>query len=63
MIPGSHKLGVIDPAAIGEVRGRMSETACVVARGGALLMRPLLLHASSPATVVGHRRAGRLHLH
>jgi len=27
-----------------------------VPRGGALLMRPLLLHASSPALEPGHRR-------
>jgi len=33
---------------------------CLTARGGALLMRPLLLHASSPARVPGHRRV--LHL-
>jgi hypothetical protein len=31
-----------------------------VGAGGALLMKPLLLHASSPAVVAGHRRV--LHL-
>src|SRR6266568_4969591 len=36
-------------------RGR-SPGACLVPRGGALLMRPLLLHASSAAEAPGHRR-------
>lgn len=29
---------------------------CLVARGGAMLMRPLLLHSSSTALNPGHRR-------
>ncbi len=39
-----------------KLRDRIPEHVCVLPRGGALLMRPLLLHASSPATGPGHRR-------
>jgi ectoine hydroxylase-related dioxygenase (phytanoyl-CoA dioxygenase family) len=33
-----------------------TQTICTVAAGGLVLMRPLLLHASSPAENVRHRR-------
>ncbi|MDB5322527.1 MAG: protein involved in biosynthesis of mitomycin antibiotics/polyketide fumonisin [Phycisphaerales bacterium] len=56
VLPGSHKLGVIDTATIAQLRQQTPETSCTLAAGGAVLMRPLLLHASSPATVPGHRR-------
>jgi ectoine hydroxylase-related dioxygenase (phytanoyl-CoA dioxygenase family) len=56
VIPGSHALGAIDPAAIPDVRRRTPDVACAVPAGGAVLMRPLLLHASSPADRPGHRR-------
>jgi len=56
VIPGSHALGAIDPAEIPDVRRRTSEVSCTVPAGGAVLMRPLLLHASSPAQRPGHRR-------
>jgi hypothetical protein len=36
------------------------EVVCAVGVGGALLMRPLLLHASSPSRVPGHRRVVHL---
>jgi len=56
VLPKSHQMGVLDSAAITEMRRNMSETTCTMQRGDALLMRPLLLHASSPATMPGHRR-------
>jgi hypothetical protein len=34
----------------------VAEVSCIVARGGLLVIRPLLLHASSPAKSPGHRR-------
>jgi hypothetical protein len=33
-----------------------TEFACTLPRGGVLLMRPLLLHASSPSAMPAHRR-------
>ena len=56
VLPGSHLLGRLSTEAIAAVRNHVSEVSCVVARGGLLVMRPLLLHASSVATNVGRRR-------
>lgn len=36
--------------------GRVPPFTCEVAKGGALVIRPLLLHASAPATEPRHRR-------
>jgi ectoine hydroxylase-related dioxygenase (phytanoyl-CoA dioxygenase family) len=60
VIPGSHALGAIDVSTIPDVRGRIREVTCTVPAGGAVLMRPLLLHASSPAQRPGHRRVVHL---
>jgi ectoine hydroxylase-related dioxygenase (phytanoyl-CoA dioxygenase family) len=56
VLPGSHRHGKLSPTAIDRWRTEKPEVACTVNRGGVLLMRPLLLHASSPATVPAHRR-------
>jgi ectoine hydroxylase-related dioxygenase (phytanoyl-CoA dioxygenase family) len=56
VIPGSHLLGRIAEARIEGIRKNTEDQVCVVGAGGALLMRPLLLHASSQARVPGHRR-------
>jgi len=54
--PGSHALGRLDPAQSLSTLDRCGERTCTVGRGGAVLMRPLTLHASSPATSPSHRR-------
>jgi hypothetical protein len=59
VIPGSHRHGKLEAAAIDEWTRRPVHT-CAVPSGGALVMRPLLLHASSPAKAPSHRRV--LHL-
>jgi len=56
VIPASHRLGRIPEDRIAAIRDATPEQVCAVAIGGALLMRPLLLHASSPSQVPGHRR-------
>jgi ectoine hydroxylase-related dioxygenase (phytanoyl-CoA dioxygenase family) len=56
VIPGSHLLGRIRDAEVPEIVSRSQIVTCEVPRGGALVMRPLLLHASSPAVSPGHRR-------
>jgi ectoine hydroxylase-related dioxygenase (phytanoyl-CoA dioxygenase family) len=56
VVPGSHRLGRIAESAIDFIRMQRGEQVCNTAAGGALLMRPLLLHASSPAELPGHRR-------
>lgn len=56
VIPGSHLRGRIPEAEIPDIRAKISERVCEVSAGGALLMRPLLLHASSPSQNPAHRR-------
>ena len=59
VIPGSHLCGRIPEDDIATMR-KSAEVVCAVGAGGALLMRPLLLHASSPSRVQGHRRVVHL---
>lgn len=49
--PGTHLLGVIPSGEIGSTVSRHGEISCLARVGDALLMRPLLLHASSQALV------------
>jgi hypothetical protein len=60
VLPGSHTRGKIPEEEIPALRASLPEEVCAVGLGGALLMRPLLLHASSPARVPGHRRVVHL---
>jgi hypothetical protein len=60
VLPGSHRAGRLGPDDITAWRERGSPVECLVPRGGLLVMRPLLLHASSPASAPAHRRV--LHL-
>lgn len=56
VIPGSHTLGRLSRERIRAITTTKNETTCVAPMGSALLMRPLLLHASSPAKHPTHRR-------
>jgi hypothetical protein len=58
VLPGSHAAGKLDPAAITTWSARAGSMAvdCLVPAGGAVIMRPLLLHASASGTGPGHRR-------
>lgn len=56
VIPGSHVQGRLAASDAASQRALIGEVVCTVARGGALLMRPLLLHASSKAEVDMPRR-------
>jgi len=58
VMPGSHNSGRLSARQISEWRGK--SIACTVRRGGALLMRPLLLHSSSAARTPRHRRVVHL---
>jgi ectoine hydroxylase-related dioxygenase (phytanoyl-CoA dioxygenase family) len=60
VLPGSHRGGRLSAADVARWRAEQAEVACVVGVGGVLLMRPLLLHASSPATAPAHRRVVHL---
>ena len=56
VIPGSHREGRLTAEQIEAWKQRVPEVACCSRSGGVLAMRPLLLHASSPARLVSHRR-------
>jgi ectoine hydroxylase-related dioxygenase (phytanoyl-CoA dioxygenase family) len=59
VLAGSHRHGRLpdsDAEAFREVAAGSEEILCAAAPGDALLMRPLLFHASSKATAPSHRR-------
>jgi ectoine hydroxylase-related dioxygenase (phytanoyl-CoA dioxygenase family) len=56
VIPGSHCEGRLSRERIEWWKTHCKIVECHVPAGGALLMRPLLLHASSPAMKPSHRR-------
>jgi ectoine hydroxylase-related dioxygenase (phytanoyl-CoA dioxygenase family) len=60
VIPGSHLSGRLQEADVAHWISRQAAVTCEAPRGSALLMRPLLLHASSRATSPGSRRVVHL---
>jgi len=60
VVPGSHGLGRLGDLAIAGLRQTGVSVKCPVARGGLLLMRPLLVHCSSRAAEPAHRRVVHL---
>ena len=54
VVPGSHRRGVIGDAVACREAGQ--ETFCLAGVGAALVLRPLLLHASSKGSGTGRRR-------
>lgn len=60
VIAGSHRRGILNPEQITHCHQTQPSTMCIVRAGGVLLMRPLLLHASSRADQAARRRV--LHL-
>ena len=47
VLPGTHQLGVLRDDQVHELTTRVAPIDCVVAKGAAIAMRPLLVHASS----------------
>lgn len=56
LVPRSHSEGRVDRERSEALRLQNGETVAPVARGGVLVMRPLLLHASSKAVIPNPRR-------
>ncbi|WP_165066718.1 phytanoyl-CoA dioxygenase family protein [Paludisphaera rhizosphaerae] len=56
VVPGSHQQGRLDVPSSQEWLDKAGVQTCLVPRGGVLMMRPLLLHASSPSNGPAHRR-------
>lgn len=55
-VPGSHMSGRLSDTEAIELRDTIGEVVRPVSKGGALLLRPLTLHASSKATGESRRR-------
>jgi hypothetical protein len=56
VVPGSHRLGRLGPGQARQIREIRGECLIPVAAGAAMLMRPLLLHISSKASMDAPRR-------
>ena len=56
VVPGSHRAGRLGDPEAQAMRESRGEVTCIAARGDALAMRPLLLHASSRARTPVRRR-------
>jgi ectoine hydroxylase-related dioxygenase (phytanoyl-CoA dioxygenase family) len=56
VLPGSHVLAKLSPSQVAALRDSIPAVHCVAPSGSALVMRPLILHASSVATSPAHRR-------
>lgn len=56
VLRGCHRSDTLTTDRIDEISSRVNEVICEVPTGGAVLMSPLLLHASSPMNNSGHRR-------
>ena len=56
VLPATHRAGRLSAEQIESEQQSISSVTCSVKRGGALLMKPLLLHASSAAVRPVHRR-------
>ena len=56
VVPGSHRGGRLTQSEIERLRAQHGEAECAASRGAALILRPLLLHASSRVAGHGVRR-------
>jgi ectoine hydroxylase-related dioxygenase (phytanoyl-CoA dioxygenase family) len=56
VLPGTHTLGVLTDNALHDLSKKIAAIDCVVARGGMLAMRPLIVHASSKSQSDAPRR-------
>jgi len=56
VVPGSHSMGVLSADTAIAMRDAYAEVCCEVEQGGVLVMRPLLLHASSKSSGSSRRR-------
>lgn len=60
VLPGSHRSDTLTSDRIEQISSQVNEVICEVPAGGAVLMNPLLLHASSPMSSPRHRRVVHL---
>jgi acyl carrier protein/ectoine hydroxylase-related dioxygenase (phytanoyl-CoA dioxygenase family) len=55
-IAGSHRFGILSSAEIANWRETHASVSCSANKGDVIVMRPLVLHSSSQATLPNHRR-------
>lgn len=60
VVPGSHRNGKLSHAQVLEAAAEGNEVACTVGIGGAVVIKPLIVHSSSPARHPSHRRVVHL---
>jgi len=56
VVPGSHLLGKLEEAEVAEIVAEGTTAEIHASQGAIVLMRPLLIHASSPSLHATHRR-------
>jgi ectoine hydroxylase-related dioxygenase (phytanoyl-CoA dioxygenase family) len=56
VLPGTHNQGVLTDDEVEQLAKQSSPTACLVPKGGVILMRPLVIHASSKSHTEARRR-------
>ena len=56
VLPGTHRAGLLRESDIERLAAETAPETCHAPAGGAIVMRPLLIHASRPAATPGHRR-------
>lgn len=56
VLPGTHRLGVLTDDAVHVLSAERPPVDCIVAKGGVLAMRPLLIHSSSKSRTDEPRR-------
>ena len=47
VIPGSHRQGILSDEQVGNIVDKGEHVTCLVGQGGVIVMRPLIIHASS----------------
>lgn len=47
VLSGTHRMGVLTDEEVSRLGGELTPTDCLIAKGGILAMRPLVIHASS----------------
>jgi ectoine hydroxylase-related dioxygenase (phytanoyl-CoA dioxygenase family) len=56
VVPGTHRKGVLTDAEVEAITGNTAPTNCLMPKGGIIVMRPLLIHASSKSQSAIPRR-------
>jgi ectoine hydroxylase-related dioxygenase (phytanoyl-CoA dioxygenase family) len=56
VLPATHRQGVVSDDAIEKISAQIAAVDCLVPRGGVLVMKPLLIHASSKSQLEMPRR-------